>query len=94
MVMNDLTMLLTMTCKSFGSSPVSDTVISSGADGMLYTWDAVTGRSSYQTWIGGEGVLSLALSRDGRQLVAGCKDGVGHLREVRGLAGSRRRFNP
>jgi WD40 repeat protein len=50
--------------------------VSAGAEGSLHVWEPGSGHSRYRVWVGGEGILSLALSPDGRQLVAGCKDGA------------------
>ena len=68
--------------------------VSAAADGTLHVWDPGSGRSKYRVWIGGGGVLSVALSADGKQLVAGCKDGRARVRSVRRLDDPRRRYDP
>ena len=70
------------------------TAVSAGDDGTLHVWDSTSGHSRRRIWVGGDGVRSLAVSADGRQLLVGCEDGGARLRSREWLDDPHHRFTP
>jgi WD40 repeat protein/serine/threonine protein kinase len=64
------------------------TVASAGSDGTARLWDVASGQNRAVLWVGGEGVLAVAVSSD-LQLSCGCKDGATRLFDLRELHANR-----